>query len=84
MVTGIIYTFSKKDSEDVTADLQSRGIKAGCYHADLSARERSRVHKAWIENSIHVRDFTVVLNSLLLCHGEMWRRQWLVGLTPDW
>jgi len=35
-------------------ELQSRGIKAGSYHADLSARERSRVHRAWIENKIHV------------------------------
>jgi len=51
---GIIYTFSRKETEDVTLELQSRGIKAGCYHADLSARERSRVHKAWLDNAIHV------------------------------
>ncbi|XP_053385298.1 ATP-dependent DNA helicase Q1-like [Mercenaria mercenaria] len=57
--SGIIYTFSRKESEDVTVDLQSRGIKAGCYHADLSPRERSRVHKAWIENKIHVVVATV-------------------------
>ena len=52
--TGIVYTFSKKEAEDVTIELQSRGVKAGCYHADLNARERSRVHRAWIENSVHV------------------------------
>ncbi|XP_052797318.1 ATP-dependent DNA helicase Q1-like [Mya arenaria] len=57
--SGIIYTFSKKESGEVTVDLQSRGIKAGCYHADLSAQERSRVHRAWIANHVHVVVATV-------------------------
>lgn len=57
--SGIIYTFSKKESEDVTAGLQSRGIKAGCYHADLSAQQRSYVHKNWLSNKIHVVVATV-------------------------
>ena len=63
--TGIIYTFSKKESEDVTVDLQSRGVKAGCYHADLSPRERSRVHKAWIDNKIHVCIYINIVSLIL-------------------
>ena len=54
MFSGIIYTFSKKESEDVTAELQSRGIKAGCYHADMSAQQRSYVHRNWLCNKIQV------------------------------
>ena len=54
--SGIIYTFSKKESEDVTAELQSRGIKAGCYHADLSAQQRSFVHRNWLSNKIQVSE----------------------------
>ncbi|XP_052270271.1 ATP-dependent DNA helicase Q1-like isoform X3 [Dreissena polymorpha] len=57
--SGIIYTFSKKDSEEVTAELQGRGVKVAFYHADMSAGERSRVHRAWLENSINVVVATV-------------------------
>nr|XP_022332782.1 ATP-dependent DNA helicase Q1-like [Crassostrea virginica] len=52
--SGIIYCLSRKESQDVTADLQQRGIKTGCYHADLSGRERSRVHRLWLQNQIKV------------------------------
>jgi superfamily II DNA helicase RecQ len=30
------------------------GIKAGCYHAGLSALARTHVHEKWIKNQIHV------------------------------
>ncbi|XP_061178642.1 ATP-dependent DNA helicase Q1-like [Saccostrea echinata] len=52
--SGIIYCFSRKESQDVTADLRQRGIKTGCYHADLSSHERSRVHKMWLKDEIKV------------------------------
>lgn len=51
---GIIYCLSRKESQDVTVDLQQRGIKTGCYHADLTGQERSRVHKLWLKDQIKV------------------------------
>ena len=66
-----MYTFSKRETEDVTAELQSRGIKAGCYHADLSAKQRSYVHRSWLSNNIHVSSsefglFTIGLDNQYL------------------
>ncbi|XP_074660156.1 uncharacterized protein LOC141912708 isoform X2 [Tubulanus polymorphus] len=52
--SGIIYCLSQKDSEDVARDLQTYGIKTGCYHARLDAKQRSRVHKKWLEGQIQV------------------------------
>lgn len=57
--SGIIYCISIKDSEDIAKDLRSRGIKAGCYHAQLEAKDRSRVHRAWGTNEIQVVVATV-------------------------
>lgn len=39
-------------------ELQKRGIHAGCYHANLSAKERSRVHKLWTADQIQVNLYT--------------------------
>ena len=47
-----MYCFSRKDTEDVTRELQLRGIRAGCYHADMDAQHRSEVHHAWAKNDI--------------------------------
>ncbi|KAK3583264.1 hypothetical protein CHS0354_011151 [Potamilus streckersoni] len=57
--SGIVYCFSKKEADDVTTELTRRGIKVGCYHADLMAVERSRVHQAWLADKIHVVVATV-------------------------
>lgn len=45
--SGIIYTHSIKDSEDITEGLRKRGLKVGCYHANLEAATRSKVHLKW-------------------------------------
>lgn len=45
--SGIIYTNSIKDSEDITQGLRKRGLKVGCYHANLEASKRSKVHLKW-------------------------------------
>jgi superfamily II DNA helicase RecQ len=29
-------------------------IKAGCYHAGLSALSRTHVHEKWLKNQVHV------------------------------
>ncbi|XP_033751824.1 ATP-dependent DNA helicase Q1-like [Pecten maximus] len=58
-MSGIIYCFSRKESEDVARALQERGIKTGSYHSDMSATQRSRVHKMWLSNKIQVVVATV-------------------------
>lgn len=45
--TGIIYTNSIKDTEDITQGLCKRGLKVGCYHANLDPVARSKVHLKW-------------------------------------
>lgn len=52
--SGIVYCLTQKDAETVTQGLQSRGIAAGCYHANLDAKYRSKVHTQWVYNSVQV------------------------------
>ncbi len=51
---GIVYCFSRKDTEAVASGLCEKGIKAAHYHADLSPTLRSKVHMKWLNNSIQV------------------------------
>ncbi|KAH0956016.1 hypothetical protein HN011_009693 [Eciton burchellii] len=46
--SGIIYTTTIKDAEQLTTDLREKGIKVGCYHAMLEADYRSEVYSKWI------------------------------------
>ncbi|XP_046603727.1 ATP-dependent DNA helicase Q1-like [Neodiprion virginianus] len=46
--TGIIYTTTIKDAEELTSDLRSRGLRVGCYHAMLEASFRTKVHAKWL------------------------------------
>lgn len=47
--TGIIYTNTIKECTDLTEGLRKRGLKVGCYHANLEAQTRSSVHSKWHE-----------------------------------
>ncbi|KPJ08329.1 ATP-dependent DNA helicase Q1 [Papilio machaon] len=47
--SGIIYTNSIKDSEDLAEELRKRGLKVGCYHAHMEADSRRKVHSKWHE-----------------------------------
>ena len=58
---GIIYCLTQKDTEEVTLGLQTRGFGAGCYHANLDAKHRSKVHALWTKNEIQV---TVILRGI--------------------
>ncbi|OWF37321.1 ATP-dependent DNA helicase Q1-like isoform X2 [Mizuhopecten yessoensis] len=58
-MSGIIYCFSRKEAGDVAIALQERGIKTGSYHSDMSALQRSKVHKMWLSNKIQVVVATV-------------------------
>ncbi|GFS01405.1 ATP-dependent DNA helicase Q1-like [Elysia marginata] len=57
--SGIVYCFSRKETEEVTVDLMSRGIKTGCYHADMDPRSRSKVHRDWLAGDVQVVVATV-------------------------
>ncbi|XP_036374396.1 ATP-dependent DNA helicase Q1 [Megalops cyprinoides] len=57
--SGIIYVFSQKDAEVVSANLQKKGILAQPYHANMEAADKSRVHRHWTTNKIQVVVATV-------------------------
>ncbi|KAJ6645586.1 ATP-dependent DNA helicase Q1 [Pseudolycoriella hygida] len=57
--SGIIYTFSIKDAEDLAGELVTRDIQARPYHANLSADRRTLVHKKWLKGLIQVVVATV-------------------------
>lgn len=46
--SGIIYTTTIKDAEQLTTDLREKGVKVGCYHAMLEPEYRSEVYSKWI------------------------------------
>ena len=46
---------SRKDSEQVADDLKVHGVKAGCYHADMSAAHRTQIHHKWLSGNVQVR-----------------------------
>ncbi|OWR53551.1 ATP-dependent DNA helicase Q1-like [Danaus plexippus] len=57
--SGIIYTNSIKDSEEIAEGLKKRNLKIACYHANLSAEIRSKVHIRWHEKSLQAIVATV-------------------------
>lgn len=57
--SGIIYTHSIKDSEELTAGLRKRGLKVGCYHANLEPSARTSVHTKWHDGHYKVIVATV-------------------------
>lgn len=52
--SGIIYTMTIKDAEQLAGDLRSRGLRVAPYHAQLEADLRSRVHMKWVKNTYQV------------------------------
>lgn len=57
--SGIIYCLSRKSTENLAEKLNARGIKAGFYHAGLSAAERSHIQEAFINDQIPVIAATI-------------------------
>ncbi|XP_033221518.1 ATP-dependent DNA helicase Q1-like [Belonocnema kinseyi] len=49
--SGIIYTTTIKDAEQLTTDLRAKGLKVGCYHAVLEPEFRTQVYSKWISGS---------------------------------
>ena len=56
---GIVYCLSRKTTEAVAEKLRQHGILAGVYHAGLSADERNRVQKDFINDRIQVMVATI-------------------------
>uniref|UniRef100_A0A6B2KYE2 ATP-dependent DNA helicase n=1 Tax=Arcella intermedia TaxID=1963864 RepID=A0A6B2KYE2_9EUKA len=51
---GIIYCFSKKEADNLAAELAKHGLSVASYHAGMSDGEREVVHDQWINNSIRI------------------------------
>ncbi|RUM65890.1 MAG: DNA helicase RecQ [Sulfurospirillum sp.] len=52
--SGIIYTFTRKETEQLAAFLQSRHISARAYHARLSPEEKSEVMRDFMYDKIDI------------------------------
>ncbi|XP_011028013.1 PREDICTED: mediator of RNA polymerase II transcription subunit 34 [Populus euphratica] len=52
--SGIVYCFSRKECEQVAAELRERGISADYYHADMDVNAREKVHMWWSKNKLQV------------------------------
>ncbi|KAK1244945.1 hypothetical protein MKX08_004574 [Trichoderma sp. CBMAI-0020] len=53
-VTGIVYTISRKQAEDVAEKLSNNGIAARHYHAQITPAEKVEVQQAWQKGQIKV------------------------------
>ena len=56
---GIIYTFTRKESERLAKELQSKGFKALAYHAGLSNEIREGVYEAFMAEEAQIIVATV-------------------------
>jgi ATP-dependent DNA helicase RecQ len=56
---GIIYCLSKKETEEIAAELKKRGFSALAYHAGLSKPARESVQDAFIRDTVPVICATV-------------------------
>lgn len=52
--TGIVYTLSRKSTEQVSQKLNDHGIKSAHYHASMEWNEREKVQRAWQAGTIKV------------------------------
>ena len=59
--SGIIYTLTVRDAENVAAWLQSRGINAMPYHGDIKSEDRERLEEQLLRNEVKALVATVAL-----------------------
>jgi ATP-dependent DNA helicase RecQ len=59
--SGIIYTLTVKDANTLAIWLQSRGIRAAPYHADLESDEREKLEEQLLGNHVKALVATVAL-----------------------
>ena len=58
-VSGIIYCFSRKSTEEIAERLRKSRVIASAYHAGLPTPERTRIQEGFLNNSIRVICATV-------------------------
>ncbi|XP_037092524.1 ATP-dependent DNA helicase Q1-like [Pollicipes pollicipes] len=52
--SGIIYTTTIKDTEELARKLQAADIPAAAYHASLEPTARSNIHQRWLADRVRV------------------------------
>ncbi|KAI1291828.1 ATP-dependent DNA helicase Q1 [Halotydeus destructor] len=52
--SGIVYCLTVKDTEELSAKLQSNKIRARCYHAQLANEDRTKIHQDWYSGKVQV------------------------------
>ncbi len=52
--SGIVYTFTRKESEEVARFLQSKNFKALAYHAGLSSDKRKKAQESFIKDETKI------------------------------
>lgn len=57
--SGIVYAFSRKETEEVSRFLNANGVISRAYHAGMSTDERTSVHKAFMDDTLQVVVATV-------------------------
>ena len=57
--SGIIYCFSRKQVDQLTAELKEQGFKVQCYHAGLSDEERTAHQEDFIRDKVDIMVATV-------------------------
>lgn len=57
--SGIIYTFSRREAEEVASGLCDRGVIAQPYHSSVTGAMKDDVHRSWMGNETQVVVATV-------------------------
>jgi ATP-dependent DNA helicase RecQ len=57
--SGIIYAFSRKETEELAEFLVKKGFKAASYHAGMNSQDRQRVHKSFLNDDTQIIVATV-------------------------
>lgn len=52
--SGIVYTLSRKQTEQIAQKLDDNGIQAKHYHAGMSAEDKTEVQRAWQKGTVKV------------------------------
>ena len=51
---GIVYSATRKGTEEIAAQLADRGLRAGHYHAGLNKADREDTQRAWMDDELDV------------------------------
>jgi ATP-dependent DNA helicase RecQ len=52
MASGLVYTRSRRDSEELATWLCTQGYRTKAYHAGLAANERRTIEQAWLTDTL--------------------------------